>query len=84
MKWTKSALIIDEHDLRSLKVDNHVGLMITIDINEVEGDWYKVGIGAIELGANVDTSVACVTTWQFDDFNPPVKVDGEKMTGHSL
>jgi hypothetical protein len=72
-------LIIDEHDLRSLKSDDHIGFMIAVDIEEAEGHCDEVSVCSVELGADVDTGVAGVTAWQFDDLDPPMQVDSQKM-----
>ncbi len=82
-EWTKPALVVDEHDSRSLEVDHHVGLVIAVDIDEAEGHRDEVGVSPVELGTDVDAGVAGVATRQFDDFNAPVQVDGQKMTGHA-
>src|SRR5262252_2164648 len=66
-----------------MKGNNHVELMIAVDINEAQGDRDQVGIRAVELGADVDAGVAGVTAWQLDDLNPPVEIDGQKMTRHT-
>ncbi len=66
-----------------MKGDNHVGFMIAVDIDETQGDRDQVGVRAVELGADVDTSVACVTARQFDDFDPSMKIDGQKMARHA-
>lgn len=82
-KWAKSALIIDEYDLGSLEVDNHIGLMIAVNIDEAEGHRNEVGVRTVELRADVDTSVAGITAGQFDDLNTPMEVDRQKMTRHA-
>src|SRR6266567_4802891 len=82
-EWTKSPLVVDEDDVSALEVDNHIGLLVAVDIDEAEGHRDEVGVSSVELGADVDTGVAGVATWQFDDFNPPVEVNGQKMTRHA-
>src|SRR5215472_7766047 len=80
-EWAKSPLIVDEHDARFLKSDDHVGPMIAVDIDEAEGHRNKVGIVSIELGTDVDTSVSSITTSQFDDFDAPMEVNDNEMAG---
>ena len=58
---TKSTLVVDEYDLRILKVDNHIGHMIAVHIDEAEGYWYKVGIVSIELGTDINAGVSSIT-----------------------
>src|SRR5262249_28285696 len=73
--WTKSALVVDEDDMRPLKGDDHVGLLVAIDIEEAHGHRNKICVRAVELRADVDAGVAGVPTWQFNDLNTPVQVD---------
>ena len=56
------ALVVDENHLRLLKMDHHVWSMISVDIHEGERDWYQVGVGSVELWAEVDASVGNVPT----------------------
>ena len=35
-QWAKPSLVVDEYDSCSLKVDNHIGLMIAVDIDEAK------------------------------------------------
>jgi len=73
--WTKFALVVDEDDLCSLKIDNHIGLLVAVDIDEAESHRDQVDARAVELGANIDTSMTYVTARQFDNFNAPMQVD---------
>src|SRR6266699_4806192 len=79
-EWAKSPLVVDEDDVSALEVDNHIGLLVAVDIDEAEGHRDEVGVSSVELGADVDTGVAGVTAGQFDDFNTSMEVDGQKMT----
>ncbi len=54
--------------------------MATID--ERERHRHEIGIVPIELGAQEDPCVRAVAAWKLDDFDTPVQVERDKMTGY--
>ncbi len=44
LEWAKSPLIINEYDSCPLEIDNHIGFVIAVDIDEAEGDRDEIGI----------------------------------------
>ena len=81
---TKAPLIIDKHDLRGLEMNDHVRFVIAIDIDETEGNRRQVFPLAIQLGAEVDAGMGSISTGHFDDLDPPIQVNRDKMTGVCL
>ena len=55
--WTEPASVIDEHHLSSLKMNDHVWLLITLDIDETERHRHQVSVSSIQLRAYVDASM---------------------------
>jgi len=50
----EAAPIVDENETRTLKVDDHVGLVIAIHIDKAQGHGDEGIAGAVELGTEVD------------------------------
>lgn len=51
---TKSPVLIDIDQARVLKMKNHIGMMVTIHINETQRDWDQVIAIPIELWPAID------------------------------
>jgi len=78
---TKPSLVIDKDELRVLKMDNHVRSMIAIDINKIKRHRDQIGIGPIQLRAEVDVSLRAIATGKLDHLDTTIQVERNKMTG---
>src|SRR6266567_2452779 len=70
----KSPLRVDVHDLRLLKMDDHIRLMVALHIDETQRDRDQVIAIAIELRADEDTGFGSVSTRELDHFDTPIQV----------
>ena len=57
---SKPSLVIDKDELRVLKMDEHVRSMVAIDIHKAECHRDQIGIGAIQLRAEVDAGLRAI------------------------
>ena len=81
--WTETTPVIDENDLGSLEMEDHVWPVVAVDVAETEGHWHQVGIWTIELWTEIDSCVGSITAGEFHDLDPIMQIEGKKMTGHA-
>jgi hypothetical protein len=77
----KASLVIDKDELRVLKMDNHVWSMSVIDINKTQRHRDQIGIGPIQLRAEVDAGLRAIATGELDHLDTTMQVERNKMTG---
>jgi hypothetical protein len=75
----KSSLIVDIDDTCILKADNHIWMMIAIDISKAERDRDEILACAIELRPCVDARFRHIPTRKIDHLNSPVEVERDKV-----
>src|SRR6266478_6928138 len=75
----KPSLVIDKDELRVLKMHDHIWSMIVIDINKAECHRDQIGIGPIQLRAEVDAGLRAIATGELDYLDTTIEVQCDKV-----
>ena len=71
---TESPVLVAINQELVLNVQNHIRVVVAVDIHERERDWDHIRAGIIELWPNVDARFRGVSAGKLDDFKSPVEV----------
>jgi hypothetical protein len=70
----KPSLVIDKDDLRVLKMHDHIWSMIAIDIHKAECHRDQIGIGPIQLRAEIDAGLRAIATGKLDHLDTTIQI----------
>ena len=65
----KRALRITKDQLRSLKQDEHIRVVVVLSIDKLQRDGNQIYILAVEMRPNEDSGMSCISSWKFNDLN---------------
>ena len=78
---TKLVRIIDKDKVAILHIDDHIRASIIIEIFKSERDRSQVLSIPDQDWSHIDTGVRGITARKLNDFNVPIKINGDKMAG---
>ena len=72
----KRALRIMKDQLRSLKHDEHIRVVVVLSVHKLQRDGDQIRILAVEMRPDEDSSMSCIPSWEFDDLNTTLQIEG--------
>ena len=77
----KRALRITKDQLCSLKHDEHIWMVVVPGIDKLQRDGNQIRILAVEMRPDEDSGMSCVSSWEFDDLNTTLQIEGDEVAG---
>src|SRR6266542_4779582 len=77
----KRALRIMKDQLRSLKHDEHIRVVVVLSVHKLQRDGDQIRILAVEMRPDEDSGMSCISPWKFNDFNTTLQIEGDEVAG---
>jgi hypothetical protein len=68
-RGSETALVVDKHNPGRLEEDQHIRLVVAVDISELQRHRGLIRVGTKQLRAKVNARMRTIATGEFDDFN---------------
>ncbi len=73
----KRALRITKDQLRSLKQDEHIRVVIMPGIDKLQRNRDEIRILAVEMRPDEDSGMSCISPWKFNDLKTTLQIEGD-------
>jgi len=64
-----------------MKHDEHIRVVVVLSVHKLQRDGDQIRILAVEMRPDEDSSMSCIPSWEFDDLNTTLQIEGNEVAG---